>query len=116
MKTNGSSKRTNEAGSIPALHPYAGSHFPAAVACASCGGSARHGLKEPPADEYEEVLADEAGRLVEHAQREIWDGHAIDAAGMLRDAARLLDLLEQRRRARNAAQDAALSRRKAARS
>src|SRR5882762_5706544 len=104
---NGSSKRTNEAGSIPASHHFYGSYFPAATCCASCGGRARHGEKTPPSDEYEMALAGEAGRLVEHAQSVIWDGNAVASAGMLRDAARLLDLLEARMRTRRDAEDAA---------
>jgi len=72
----------------------------------------RHGMQAPPADEYERTLADEAKRIIYHADSEIHEGDPLAAAGMLRDAARLMDLWEQRKRARWDAAEARKAQRK----
>jgi hypothetical protein len=91
--------------SPPAMQHYYGDFF--------TSGADRPPEPEP-ADEYDRTLLAEAGRISCHARMAVYRGD-VQAAGMLRDAARLLDLFQQRQNARGAAEDARKPSRKAAR-
>lgn len=97
-----------------ALSHYGGRFFKGTLPCESCGAASVSHVE--PADEYDLTLQREAARLAYHARAEINRGHADFAAGMLRDAARLLDLLGQRQGVRSDAELARRPRRKAAKS
>jgi hypothetical protein len=88
----------------PSMQHYFGQFFPS-----------RSG--EPgaaPADEYDATLLAEAGRISCHARLAVSSGD-VQAAGMLRDAARLIDLYQQRQNARAEDDEARRQARKAAR-
>jgi hypothetical protein len=91
----------------PSMQHYLGQYF----------GKGDRSSREEPADEYARTLLAEAGRISYHGHLAVYSGNvgaASDAAGMMRDAARLLDLYEQRQRARDAADEARRQARKAA--
>lgn len=106
-----SARAGNAVALVAPLQPWACSHydghfFKGTLPCESCGDAAVH--QTEPDDPYDRTLQREARRIVEHASCEIGRGHyfhVASAAGMLRDAARLLDLLGQRQRARDAAEE-----------
>jgi hypothetical protein len=117
-----SARKSNAAALVAPLQPsglshYGGHFFKGTLPCESCGAASVSYVDL--VDEYDRTLQREARRIVEHASDEINRGMAGNAAGMLRDAARLLDLLGQRQSARDQAKDEAkdarlLARRKAA--
>jgi hypothetical protein len=121
MKRNGTPKAAMALEPFSLSH-YGGHYFSNALPCESCGAAANRRYaagdsRRLPLDEYDLTLQEEAYRLAYHAKATISKGEHDAAAGMLRDAARLLDLLGQRQRAKQQAEDAAKSKhRKAARS
>lgn len=105
MKKNRSRKPT-QAQIIPlrgAQQHYGGHYFRNVMPCRSCGEAAV-GWQQPT-DEHERTLQEEAHRLAHHGSTEIIAANPVEAAGMLRDAARLLDLWAQRQQARDDAQE-----------
>ena len=99
MKKNASRKHTAQVIHLaPAQSHYTGHYFKNVMPCQSCGAAEVREVQ--PMDEYEQTLRDEASRLASYARDEIDAGSVVEAAGMLRDAARLLDLWRQRARAR----------------
>ena len=83
----------------PASQHFGGYVFPMRYPCEHCTGpdNPSHGRKLT--DPYNVTLANEAARILEHAEGQIRRAEGMVAAGMLRDAARLCDLLEHRERA-----------------
>ena len=91
----------------PMALEYAGHFFRDALPCEHCGAASNKGKTTEPADPYDRTLLNEARRVIHHAGCGLAGAGAdslavLNSAGMLRDAARLLDLLMERHRAREA--------------
>ena len=96
-------------GAIPASLEYGGSFFGAAVSCEHCGAAVNEGKNGESPDPHGRTLLNEARRVVYHAHAALARAgsdslEALNAAGMLRDAARLLDLFIDRLRTRTRAE------------
>jgi hypothetical protein len=102
MKKNGSRNQASSS-EIFSVRRYTGGFFGNTMPCESCGEAPN--TRQALLDEHSQVLHDEAARLAYHAQSEIHAQDYEDAAGMLRDAARLLDLAISRRRAAQEARE-----------
>lgn len=102
------------------LEPVSLQYNPAAfhantTPCRACG--AGQSPRDEPHDLYDLTLRNEAARVIHHASARVGSiSDANETAGMLRDAARLLDLLGARQRAREAVDEAARDAREARRS
>jgi len=101
----------------PVAQHSGGYFFTNRMACAECGKDPNYNKPQGEPDEYNRTLIDHVAKVLHHAKYEVLSGtmfSAMETAGMLRDCARMMDIVEARRRARRNAEDAAKARRKGA--
>src|SRR5712664_2688417 len=102
--------KPEEAGRIPAAQYSSAYYFKNRMGCSQCGKDPNYNQPEEENDEYVLTFSGEVSRILYHAEGEVRHGglfSACEVAGMLRDAARMMDIIEARRRERYEAEQEA---------